>query len=238
MRNKDFTQRVVLFFLILIFTFMFYGCGGKPQLTQNEQAAPKVILGAGDVLEIKFFRTPELNEIQTIRPDGKITMQLIGEVEIKGKTPLEVKNNLIELYSKQLNSPEISVTVQTLYSNRIYVGGQVNSPGYFESTGQITALEAIMQAGGFNLETAKLEKVTIIRTKNDQRYGYTINLKPALKGKENQPFYLESFDIVYVPKNKTAVIAQWIDTHIDAMIPQILIGTVGLFLIRDVIVND
>ena len=234
MKNRDFIHHIALIFFPLIFLFISYGCGGKPQFTRDEKSVrQKVLLGAGDILEIKFFRTPELNEIQTVRPDGKITLQLIGEVEIKGKTPLEVKNHLIELYSKELNNPEISVTVQTLYSNRIYVGGQVINPGYFESTGQITALEAIMQAGGFNIASAKINKIIVIRTQNDRRYGYTLDLEPALKGKENQPFYLEPYDIVYVPQNKFTAISQWIETHIDGLFPRILVGTFGVYLLSD-----
>ncbi len=211
------------------------GCGGKPEITVEPENIPKVALGAGDVLDIKFYRTPELNEIQTVRPDGCITLQLIGEVNVMGKTPQEVHDDLIIRYSAQLREPEISVTVLSLFSNRVYVSGAVNAPGIIVTSGRITVLEAIMESGGFNLRTANVKNILVIRSKDGERYGHRLNLKPALKGKTDQPYYLEPYDIVYVPRTKSAVIDQWIDTHIDAMFPQILVGTFGIYLMREVI---
>ncbi len=213
------------------------GCGGKPEITEEPENIPKVALGSGDVLDIKFYRTPELNEIQTVRPDGCITLQLIGEVNIMGKTPQEVHDDLIIRYSSQLKDPGITVTVQSLFSNRVYVGGEVNGPGYIVTSGRITALEAIMESGGFNLQTANVKNILVIRSKDGERTGHRLNLKPALKGKTDQPYYLEPYDIVYVPRTKFAVIDQWIDTHIDALFPQILVGTFGIYLMRNVLTN-
>lgn len=211
------------------------GCGGKPEITEDIEYTPKVTLGPGDVLDIKFYRTPELNEIQTVRPDGCITLQLIGEVNVMGNTPQEVHDSLIIRYSSQLNDPGITVTVQSLYSNRVYISGEVNGPGYIETSGRITALEAIMESGGFNLLTANVKNVLVIRSKDGERYGHRLNLKPALNGQTDQPYYLEPYDIVYVPRTKAAVIDQWIDTHIDGLFPQILVGTFGIYLVRDII---
>lgn len=213
------------------------GCGGKPEITEELKYLPKVALGAGDVLDIKFYLIPELNEIQTVRPDGCITLQLIGEVNVMGKTPQEVHDDLIVRYSTQLKDPGISVTVQSLFSNRVYVSGEVNGPGFLVTSGRITALEAIMESGGFDLLTANVKNVLVIRSKDGERYGHRLNLKPALKGKADKPYYLEPYDIIYVPRTKFAVIGQWIDTHIDALFPQIVVGTFGIFLMRDIINN-
>ena len=223
--------------IICLIFFTVINCGGKPQNIQEYEPASKVILGPGDVLAIKFFHTPELNETQTVRPDGFITLQLIGEVEIKGKTPHEVQNELLKLYSSQLKNPDISVIVESFYSNRVFVGGEVNNPGYIETSGRITALEAIMQSGGFNMLTAKINDILVIRSKDGERIGYKLNLKPALKGYGDQPFFLEPYDIVYVPKTKFAAVGDWIDTHIDNLFPQILVGTFGIYLLRDIITD-
>jgi len=80
-------------------------------------------------------------------------------------------------------------------------------------------LEAIMQAGGFNLREAELRNVVVIRHRNGQRYGFSVNVKPALAGDETQPFYLEPMDIVYVPRTEIAAVNQWIDQHINKIIP-------------------
>jgi protein involved in polysaccharide export with SLBB domain len=180
---------------------------------------PNVTLAPGDVIEVKFFYTPELNELQTVLPDGKIALQLIGEVEVEGKSPAELKNELMKLYSSQLKTPEIAVLVRSFYERRVYVGGQVMAPGIVEMPGTMTLLEAIMQAGGFNVVEAEVRNVIVIRHINGQRYGQSIDMKPALTGDKVPPFYLAPKDIVYVPQTTIAKVDQWIDQHINKIIP-------------------
>lgn len=180
---------------------------------------PLVALAPGDVLEVKFFYTPDLNEVQTVRPDGKIMLQLIGEVEVEGKSPAELREELIKLYTPHLKTPEIAVIIQSFYERRVYVGGQVMAPGIVEMPGKMTLLEAIMQAGGFDLRQAEIRNVIVIRHINGQRYGQSIDLKPALAGEEVQPFYLQPKDIAYVPQTTIAKVDQWIDQHINKIIP-------------------
>ncbi len=203
---------------------------GYPHPSASEMRAvtpSRVALVPGDVLEVKFFYTPELNESQTVRPDGKILLQLIGEVEVEGKTPAELRDELLRLYAPHLNAPEIAVVVRSFQERRVFVGGQVMAPGTIEMPGEMNVLEAIMQAGGFNLREAELRNVVVIRHRNGQRYGYSINLKPALSGDETQSFYLEPKDIVYVPRTEIAQVNQWIDQHINKIIPD-----TGLFFMR------
>jgi protein involved in polysaccharide export with SLBB domain len=178
-----------------------------------------VALAPGDVLEVKFFYTPDLNEVQTVRPDGKITLQLIGEVEVERKSPAELQEELIKLYTSHLKTPEIAVIVRSFYERRVYVGGQVMAPGIVEMPGTMTLLEAIMHAGGFNVKEAEVRNVIVIRHINGQRYGQSINLKPALTGDKVQPFYLAPKDIIYVPQTTIAKVDQWVDQHINKIIP-------------------
>lgn len=190
----------------------------KPPLEETVYR-PNVILVPGDVLEVKFFYTPDLNELQSVRPDGKIALQLIGEVEVEGKDPIKLRDELIELYTPQLKTPEIAVIIRSFYDRRVYVGGQVIAPGIIEMPGTMTLLEAIMQAGGFNIREAEVRNVVVIRHRNDHRYGQSIDLKSSLAGEEAQPFYLEPKDIVYVPQTTIAKVDQWIDQHINKIIP-------------------
>jgi polysaccharide biosynthesis/export protein len=182
---------------------------------------PRLNLGPGDVLDIKFFYAPELNENQTVRPDGKITLQLIGEVEVKGKTPEELRNELVKAYTGQLRVPEVAVIVRSLVNRRVYVGGDVIRPGAIEMPAPISALEAIMQAGGFDYRRAEVSNVVIIRYKDGKRYGCALDFTPALKGMEFQQFYLEPQDIVYVPRTKIAQVNLWIDQYINQIIPRV-----------------
>ena len=185
------------------------------------QPPPKLTLAPGDVLDIKFYYAPELNESQAVRPDGKIFLQLIGEVDVLGKTPGELKEELVQGYAGQLRKPEIAVIVRSLSNRRVYVGGDVLRPGLIDIPHPITALEAIMQAGGFDYRRAEVSNVVIIRHKDGKRYGCALDFTGALSGKEFQPFFLEPQDIVYVPRNKISQVGLWIDQYINQIVPRV-----------------
>ena len=212
--------------VLLMFLFVIsFGCQGVQlsvqQKESNPVSVPEVTLGAGDTIEIKFFHNPELNDAQTIRPDGKITLQLIGEVTAEGKTAMELRNELVKRYTPDLRIPEVTVIVRSLYDRRVYVGGEVKDPGLVPMPGApLTALEAIMQVGGFDLTTAKIKNVVVIRHKNNNWYAYALDYKNALKGEDGRPFYLEPRDIVYVPRTNIAKLNQWIDQYISKIIPK------------------
>jgi protein involved in polysaccharide export with SLBB domain len=176
-------------------------------------------LAPGDVIEVKFFYTPQLNEIQTVRPDGKIGLQLIGEINVQGKTPAEIRKELLELYAPHLEEIEVAVIVRSFWNRRVYVGGQVITPGLIEMPGRITALEAITQAGGFDLRMAEPKSVIVIRHKNGQRLGYKLDMRAALAGETTDLFFLEPQDIVYVPQTRIAQVNQWIDQYVNKIIP-------------------
>lgn len=198
--------------------------------------APEVRLSAGDEIEIKFFYVPELNETQTVRPDGRISLQLVGELEVEGKTPGQVRDELAGLYGPRLGDrAEVAVMVRSLWSGRVYVTGEVSTPSLIEMRGRLTALEAIMEAGGFNSRTARVGQVVIIRQRDGRHYGTSLDLRDALSGREVEPFYLEPRDIVYVPLSRIANVNQWVDQHINMLLPMGLVytrplgeGTIGV----------
>jgi protein involved in polysaccharide export with SLBB domain len=181
---------------------------------------PKVVLAPGDQIEIKFFYVPELNESQTVRPDGKIALQLVGEVDVQGKSPEDLRQELFQLYTPHLKKPDVTVIVRSLQGQRVFVGGEVRAPGALQYIGPTTVLEAVMLAGGYDPRTAETKNIVIIRQENGKRYGASYNLKAALSGEEQvQPFYLEPQDIVFVPRTRIAKVDQWIDQHINKLIP-------------------
>ena len=200
------------------------GCGssfkGQRVDLPESSGPPRVTLAAGDVVDVRFFFTPELNVIQAVRPDGKISLQLVGEVSAEGKTPAELRQELLAMYQMHLKEPDVAVIVQSLYRRRVYVGGEVLKPGVVTMPGQLTALDAIMEAGGFRLPSAEVGSVVILRRTDNAQYGYCIDLKPALKGGEIRSFYLEPQDVIYVPQTRITEIGQWIDQHINNLIPK------------------
>lgn len=185
----------------------------------------KIILGPGDTIEIKFAYASQFNETFTIRPDGKVELQLIGEIIAQGKTPDALREEMIERYAEQLQHPQLAVIVRTLQERRVYVGGEVKQPGVITIPGDLTALEAVVQAGGFNAETAETENVVVVRRDEDGRqYGYALNLKDVITGQETEPFYLAPRDIVYVPRIKIAEVNQWVQQHFWRMLPPFSMG--------------
>jgi polysaccharide export outer membrane protein len=193
----------------------------QAQRPKRNTERPGVFLEPGDVLEIKFFYTPELDVTQTIRPDGRISLQLIGDIIAEGKTPEQLRSELWSLYKPRLKDPEITILIKSLYARRVFVAGQVTKPGPIEMPGDITLMEAIMEAGGFDLEHAELENIVVIRNENQKRRGYVFNLKPTLEGQTPEPFFLKPRDIVYVPQTRITEVDQWIDQHINKMIPRL-----------------
>jgi polysaccharide biosynthesis/export protein len=188
-------------------------------LELDRNTPPAVTLAPGDEIDIKFFYAPELNETQFVRPDGVVTLQLIGDVAVQGKTPAELREELRKLFVPHLRNPEVAVIVRSLIDRRVYVGGEVRSPGMIEMPGSLTTLGAIMHAGGFDLATAEVSNVIVIRHKNGKRYGCALNFDTALEGEIGNPFYLEPYDIVYVPETTIASVVRWIDSHINSVIP-------------------
>jgi protein involved in polysaccharide export with SLBB domain len=178
-----------------------------------------ITLEPGDVIEIKFSHVPQLNTTQIVRSDGRISLQLIPEVTAQGKTAAELRRELIRLYDPHLRAPEISVTARSLYNRSVFVGGRIPQPGVVEMTGLMTALEAIMEVGGFGKKAAERKNVIVIRYSGGRRYAYKLDLTKAIAGKKTKPFYLKPKDIVHVPGTTTAELNQWIDQHIDKIIP-------------------
>jgi polysaccharide export outer membrane protein len=184
---------------------------------------PEITLGSGDVLDVKFYYAPELNESQMVRPNGKISLQLIGEVDVQGKTPAQLRQELIGFYKTQLRRPEVAVIVRSLNNRRVYVGGEVKKPSLIPIPGRLTALEAIMQVGGFNMATAELSNVIIIREHNGKFEGRALDFKEILRGKPVPMVALQPRDIVYVPRTKIVELNQWIDQYITRMIPNVAV---------------
>lgn len=161
-----------------------------------------IVLREGDVLRISFPGSPTLDTTQQIRRDGKITLPLVGEVQAAGMTTEALRQDLVKLYAPQLSSKEVIVTL-TSSTFPVFVTGSVIRPGKIVSDHPLTALDAIMEAGGVDYTKANLKAVRVLRHNGDRVENYTLNLKLILEGKENKPFYLQPSDIVFVPERFT-----------------------------------
>lgn len=186
----------------LAFLAAVIGCQTPPTLTPITQADSKpdvLTVREGDVLKITFPGAPNLDSTQQVRRDGRITMPVVGEVMAAGLTPPGLEQELAKLYATQLVSKEVSVTVVSS-SFSVFVSGAVIRPGKVVSDHPISALEAVMEAGGFDNTKADMRAVVITRQEGGQYKNYTVDLKLVLEGKQTTPFYLKPSDIVYVPE--------------------------------------
>ena len=154
------------------------------------------IIGAEDVLSISVWREPNFTiPAEVVRPDGKITMPLIGEVQAAGLTPLQLTKSLTEKLTTYINRPEVTIGVAQVRSRKYYIDGLVNKPGPYPLATPTRVLEALSEAGGFQ-EWANTRKIKILRGNQTFRFNY----KEAIKGKHpEQNIELENGDHIIVP---------------------------------------
>jgi protein involved in polysaccharide export with SLBB domain len=214
--------------IVVLLLVCINGCTTEKILVDRRDALAKTTdepsseyrIQTGDQLDIKFFYNPELNENVVVRPDGKISLQLINEVQAAGQTPTEIGEVITAAYSKELREPKVTVIVRSFKSSQIYVGGEVGRPGLLNINGPISTLQAIINAGGF-LETANPEEIIIIRKGPGNRpILYPVNLGNTLDNdSESIDPQLQSYDIVYVPKSGVARADKFVDQYIRKLIP-------------------
>lgn len=181
---------------------------------------PEYTIRTGDLLDIKLYYHPTLNESVTVRPDGRISLQIIKEVPVAGMTPAALTDLLTKRYSAHLKDPEVTVIVRSFSAQRVFVDGEVAKAGEVPLVGSMSVLQAIAQAGGMR-DTARASEVLVIRRAADrQATALRVNLAEALKGKDrDQDIALMPYDIVFVPRSGIAQVNTWIDQYIRKNIP-------------------
>ena len=198
------------------------GCA-KPARQSTEMGSEPVdplLINAGDVLEIRFAYATQFNESQAVRFDGKLDLPMIGEVQAEGKSLTQLRQELQVAYAGQLNYPELTVIMRSQANSQVYVGGEVRSPGLIRVRNRMTALEAVMRAGGFDPKTAAMSSIIVVRHKGDERYGCKVDLTADLDGKAGKVFWLQPGDIIWVPRTVITQVNDFVDQYINKMIPK------------------
>lgn len=159
------------------------------------------ILREGDVIQISFPGATNLSKPQlTLPQSGMVKLDFIDEIKATGRTPKEFQDDILDAYGNQLQLKEVTVSVlQT--SARVYVNGEVLRPGPVPMTRPLTALEAVMEAGGFTPE-ALPKKVGLVRKENGIQIPYSVDLRKALGGVATNPVYLQPDDVITVPRKR------------------------------------
>lgn len=164
------------------------------------------IIGPEDVLEISVWKHSELDRTVTVRPDGRISFSLLGDVNATGLTPAELDEVITRRLSKYVQSPEVTVIVTDSGSKQVLILGEVARPGAYPIGESITVLEAIGKAGNYT-EKAALRSVTITRKSEAGTHKMIkVNLKKVItEGDTSKDIALEAGDVVYLPKRHMSV---------------------------------
>jgi protein involved in polysaccharide export with SLBB domain len=183
-------------------------------------STPDYIIRAGDELDIKFFYNHDLNETVTVRPDGRISLQLVHDVPAAGLSPGELTKILTKKFSSHIKDPEISVIVKAYESRRIYVDGQVKNPGMVSMGGYMDLLQAIASAGGM-IDSAMESQVLVIRRNGLKKpFIIAVDVEKIRSGEDpSQNIILKPYDIVFVPKSRIAQVNTWVDLYLRKNIP-------------------
>jgi polysaccharide export outer membrane protein len=157
------------------------------------------VIGQGDVIEVFVWRNDQLSREVVVRPDGKISLPLLQDIQAEGFTVVQLKNQITRLLTEHLDNPRVSVIIKAIKSYRVSVLGRVRNPGVYPITGKTTLAEAIALAGGFT-EWADKGDITVVSNEGGEEKKVVINYKKIASGKDpSQNIILRRGDIIIVP---------------------------------------
>jgi polysaccharide biosynthesis/export protein len=169
----------------------------SPAQTATEDPAYKI--GAQDVLKIDVWREDQLTRTVPVRPDGKITLPLLNDIQAVGLTPMELAGVIRDELKKFINNPQVTVSVTEINSRRIYVNGEVNKAGAYQLLPHMTVLQALSGSGGFTT-FARVKSIYVLRNVNGKAVRIPFNYKEAINGKNvDKNIELQPGDVIVVP---------------------------------------
>jgi len=162
-------------------------------------AIPTFVIGVGDVLTVTFWRDQRLSGDVLVRPDGRISLPLLNDLPAAGRTPEELAATLAVAAAKFITESDVTVTVKEVHSRRVFVVGEVATPGAITLSGDMNVLQAIAVAGGLH-EYADRKNIVVLRTEHGQEKRLKFNYEDVVKGKNlKQNILLQPGDTVVVP---------------------------------------
>jgi polysaccharide export outer membrane protein len=185
-----------------------------------EEKEPKgqveYVIGEEDILFVAVWQNPDLTQDAIVRPDGKISFPLIGDVRATGRTVSQLDWEITERLKEYIRQPEVSISIKKLGGNKVMVLGEVSSPGVYAVTGSKTILEAISLAGGFT-KNSVASSVILIRGGFESPQARRLNLSKALTGNPRLNVALLREDIIFVPKKFIANVNYFLEQLIGPL---------------------
>jgi polysaccharide export outer membrane protein len=165
----------------------------------SAQVPKNYVIGLGDVLEVFVWRNEQLSRELVVRPDGKISLPLIQDIQAEGLTVLQLRDEITRMFDRHINNPRVTVLVRQINSYKVSVLGRVMRPGLYPITGSTTLLEVISMAGGFS-EWANKQKIAVITHHAGEEGKITVNYEKIASGEDpGQNITLKRGDTIIVP---------------------------------------
>ncbi len=180
----------------------------------------------GDSIAVRSYYDPQFNQDLMVRPDGKVSLLLLGELRVVDMTPGELRALLLRQYSKVANAPDITVSLAESADLEIFLGGEVKQPSVHRLKGSLTLLQSISMAGGL-LPTANVHQVLLIRRDaTGSQDVFEVDLARVLRNEIPDP-YLRRHDLIYAPRTAIADANRWVTQHIDGIVPDSVLFSFG-----------
>jgi polysaccharide export outer membrane protein len=162
-------------------------------------ADPNYVIGAQDVLDVSVWKEPDVSRVVPVRPDGKISLPLLNDVQAAGLTPSQLAAQITDSLKKYVTTPQVTVIVTTINSQRVYILGEVTRPGAYPILPGMSVLQALSSAGGFT-QYARVKSIFVRRFENGKEVKYPFNYKDVINGKKpEQEILLKAGDTIVVP---------------------------------------
>jgi len=157
------------------------------------------VIGPQDVVRIDVWKEAEISRTIPVRPDGKISLPLLNDIQASGLTALQLGKSIHDGLTKYLTNPEVTVTVTEINSRRVYITGEVTRAGAFPLLPNMTVLQALSSAGGFT-QFAKTKGIYVLRNDSGKQVKLPFNYKEVVKGKnQEENILLQPGDVIVVP---------------------------------------
>jgi len=171
----------------------------KPEPASAPDVGANYKIGPQDMLRIDVWKEPDISRTIPVRPDGKISLPLLNDVQASGLTSMELSTVIRDGLTKYIMNPQVTVTVMEINSRRVYCTGEVLKPGALTLLPNMTALQAISSCGGFT-QFARIKGIYILRVENGKQVQHPFNYKDVVKGKKPEDnILLQAGDVIVVP---------------------------------------
>ena len=187
-------------FALVVCVLMCGACQSPlPPLPNPPGPKTAVRLSPGDVIKFSFAEDTDLDQVQRIRRDGKISLPYLGEVTAAGKRVIDLQHELTRRYDEHLDNPEVLVTLEN-GAAAVIISGFANRPGKLLFDRPTTVYQAIMEAGGVS-DYGSLSNIHLTRIINGVQQTETINLRPSIHGQPTEPKYVQDGDVIYISRS-------------------------------------